>query len=62
MKSCEELLAKQTVEHIQQEANQLHQIVNQRVMDFVVKLDQYQEELENLLREQQKANEINSYS
>ncbi len=63
MENCEELLGNQkliSVEKIHEEVKQLYEIINQRATDFLEKIDKYQEELENLLTIQEKANEINA--
>jgi hypothetical protein len=57
MTKCEELFSNQK---IHQEINQLYEIIDQRITDFIDKIDKYQQELENLLTIQEKANETNA--
>jgi hypothetical protein len=63
MAQCEGLLTNQkmiSVENIHEETNRLYEIIDQRMRNFIEKIDKYQEELEDLLTEQQKSNEINA--
>jgi len=63
MKQCEDLLENQkkiSLDKIHDEINQLYEVIDQRTNDFIQKIDQYQLELENLLKEQQKTNELNA--
>ena len=63
MAQCEDLLGNEKMipfEKIYEEINHLYEIIDQRTKAVIDKIDKYQEELENLLAEQQKANEINA--
>ena len=61
MTLCDNLLAEQTLslERLYEQTNDLYRMINQRKLDFCQQIDQYQNEIENLLKEQEKVNEIN---
>ncbi|CAF2532195.1 unnamed protein product [Rotaria sp. Silwood2] len=63
IENCEDLIANQkliSLEKIHEQANQLYEIIEQQTRCFHKQIDKYQEELENLLTIQQKANDINA--
>ncbi|CAF3381080.1 unnamed protein product [Rotaria sp. Silwood1] len=63
IENCEYLIENQksiSLEKIHEQANQLHEIIDQQTRSFFTQIDKYQEELENLLTTQQKANDINA--
>lgn len=60
---CEELLGDQqnlSSERIRDETNQLYTTIDQRVDEFMEKIDKYQEELDDLLVRQDEINENNA--
>lgn len=60
---CKDLLANEIekpLESINDQANQLQQSIDQRVMILNEQIDKYVEEVENLLTAQQKANDANA--
>ena len=63
MTKCEDILFNEkliTLEKINEERNHLYNILNQRTTSLLENIDKYYEELENLLTEQQKINEMNA--
>ncbi|CAF0795384.1 unnamed protein product [Rotaria sordida] len=63
IENCEDLITNQksiSLEKIHEQANQLYDIIDQQTRNFCKQIDKYQEELENLLTLQQKANDINA--
>ncbi|CAM4950629.1 unnamed protein product [Rotaria socialis] len=60
---CDDLLENSigiSLESIHEQANQLYEIIDQQTTSFFQQIDQYQEELENLLTTQQKTNDMNA--
>ncbi|CAF5189037.1 unnamed protein product, partial [Rotaria magnacalcarata] len=60
---CDDLLENPigiSLESIHEQANQLYEIIDRQTKSFFQQIDQYQEELENLLTTQQKTNDMNA--